>query len=582
VYALGSNTAAARGANRAVCVVLVWSHAASHGDSSRLCGYAVAESKGQGRLDAAAELDMRHCAWGKQTIDQEMMVKQAHNPWRTKMSACLLALLVLPILAQMLGCEVDSYFDPSRTGRFQHTPTTIPILDRIDVIEQEDQVWGQVTSVQPQDLMPSDLSYTLAPGDFLTVELYELFAPRQWTVEARRIDSSGMFRIPEIGDIVAAGLTVQEFEDVIIERLSQFLAAPRVNVVLEEGRAFTYTIYGFVANSGMYTLRDPNLRLIDALAIIGGVPLTTDKIYIIREVPLTEDVRPFYQRDRNGAPRTPTRREDRPVDIDDLIEQLEDQPQPGVMHSPNQRHLVDLDDVAPVRVATAPPVDLDDIREQAAREQMPPAGSQDAFIYVEERGEWVRTRAPREQTAAGRERQPQPEEPAGDQLFVERVIEIPWQRLSRGDSSYNVVIRPNDRIYVEGPTPGLVYISGEIARPGVYDMPQNGGRLTLSRLVAAAGDLGPIAIPERVDLTRIVGPGREATVRVNLAAIRRRTEPDLYLKPNDHIIIGTSWVATPLAVIRNGFRATYGFGFLLDRNFGNDVFGAPPLNRVGQ
>ena len=47
---------------------------------------------------------------------------------------------------------------------------------------------------------------------------------------------------------------------------------------------------------------------------------------------------------------------------------------------------------------------------------------------------------------------------------------------------------------------------------------------------------------------------------------------------DDHIIIGTSWVATPLAIIRNGFRATYGFGFLLDRNFGNDVFGAPPTN----
>ncbi len=37
--------------------------------------------------------------------------------------------------------------------------------------------------------------------------------------------------------------------------------------------------------------------------------------------------------------------------------------------------------------------------------------------------------------------------------------------------------------------------------------------------------------------------------------------------------------ADPAAVVRNGFRASYGFGFLLDRNFGNDVFGAPPTNR---
>jgi hypothetical protein len=48
------------------------------------------------------------------------------------------------------------------------------------------------------------------------------------------------------------------------------------------------------------------------------------------------------------------------------------------------------------------------------------------------------------------------------------------------------------------------------------------------------------------------------------------------MKPDDHIIVGTNFWATPLAIIRSGFRATYGFGFLLDRNFGNDVFGAPP------
>ena len=98
--------------------------------------------------------------------------------------------------------------------------------------------------------------------------------------------------------------------------------------------------------------------------------------------------------------------------------------------------------------------------------------------------------------------------------------------------------------------------------------------------MAAAGGLNQLAIPEKVDLVRIVGRDREATIRLNLAAIRQRTEPDLYVKPDDHIIIGTDFWATPLAVIRNGFRATYGFGFLLDRNFGNDVFGAPPSSRV--
>jgi hypothetical protein len=50
------------------------------------------------------------------------------------------------------------------------------------------------------------------------------------------------------------------------------------------------------------------------------------------------------------------------------------------------------------------------------------------------------------------------------------------------------------------------------------------------------------------------------------------------MKPNDHVLVGTNWFAYPLAIFRNGLRMNYGFGFLLDRNFGNDVFGAPPSN----
>jgi hypothetical protein len=51
--------------------------------------------------------------------------------------------------------------------------------------------------------------------------------------------------------------------------------------------------------------------------------------------------------------------------------------------------------------------------------------------------------------------------------------------------------------------------------------------------------------------------------------------PDVYLKPDDRINVGTNFWAYPLAVVRNGFRVSYGFGFVLDRNFGDEVFGPP-------
>jgi hypothetical protein len=101
-------------------------------------------------------------------------------------------------------------------------------------------------------------------------------------------------------------------------------------------------------------------------------------------------------------------------------------------------------------------------------------------------------------------------------------------------------------------------------------------RLTLTRAVTAAGGLTGVAVPERVDIVRMIGPEQQGFVRVNLRAIEEGTHPDIFLRANDRVNVGSNFWATPLAVIRNGFRASYGFGFIIDRNFGTDIFGVPP------
>ena len=489
----------------------------------------------------------------------------------------LLALVSAVAAGQMLGCEMDNFFDPSKTGRFEFSATSTPILERIDVIEQEEDYWSAATPVTPEDLIPSDLSYRMVPGDYVTVEIFELYAPGQWTTSTRRVDAGGNFRLPELGDVRAAGLTAQEFQDQLDVILREgFIREPQVNVVVEEGSGFRYTIYGAVGAPGVFTLRDPNMRLLDVLAISGGVPPSTKSIYVIRQVPLTEEVVPAWNRDLEREPGMGETTEEPPVDIEELIEDLDSGEgggviNPGILRQDDEP-AIDIDELEPVRISQEPPVDVDEL---AGRGQMPPGG-EDSFIFVEERGEWVRVKGDVATPGDAGYDEGMAAEP---ESILERIIKVPYQKLSKGDSSYNIVIRPSDRIFVELPDQGVIYIDGEIARIGVYGLPST-GRLTLSRLVAAAGGLGPLAIPERVDLIRVVGENREACVRMNLAAIRNRTEPDFYLKPDDHIIIGTSWWATPIAIMRNGFRATYGFGFLLDRNFGNDVFGSPPVSRI--
>src|SRR5262249_47581400 len=128
---------------------------------------------------------------------------------------------------------------------------------------------------------------------------------------------------------------------------------------------------------------------------------------------------------------------------------------------------------------------------------------------------------------------------------------------------------------VPSPPTGLIFIEGQVARPGPQNLSPS-GKETLSQAITSAGGLIGTAIPGRVDLTRRLSGDREVTVRLNLAAIQEKKHPEIYMKPEDQVNVGTNFWALPLAVFRGGFRASYGFGFLLDRNFAGDVFGPDP------
>lgn len=499
-------------------------------------------------------------------VDAAAHARLARGLWR-------LGLLVLSIGCG--GCEVNSFFDPSKTGYFGSSPVTMPILDRISAIEPSTDLWGETSTVTPADLVPSDLSYQLHPGDVLEVRIYELYTPGQFFPATVRIDQGGLIHVPELGAVPAAGKTVPQLQQELVERLAKkVMKNPTVSVNLMEGGALTYVLYGHINQPGRFTLQDPTLRLLDALAMAGGVPLSTRRVYVVRQVAVGSEMRPSWH--KKGGEVKPATTDKPPVDIESLINQLQTddtapaaKPSPGVWAKTGDPP-IDVEDVAPANVQ------LPTVKAGTTPGTTPgtsPTGESSPFVYLPDTKQWVRARPATEPVPNAKPGT----KPEARDLVVERVIEVPYQRLAHGDTSLNLIIRPGDQIYVDGPPTGYVYISGEINAPNAYPLPA-ADPLTLSRFIAMAGGLGALAIPDRVDLVRQVDEGREATIRLNLGAIRRRTEPDVIMKPNDHVLVGTNWFAYPLAVIRNGFRMNYGFGFLLDRNFGNDVFGPPPTN----
>ena len=69
------------------------------------------------------------------------------------------------------------------------------------------------------------------------------------------------------------------------------------------------------------------------------------------------------------------------------------------------------------------------------------------------------------------------------------------------------------------------------------------------------------------EVVRRIGEDRQVYAVVDLDKISSGQQPDIYLKPNDIVRVGTTPVAPFIAAFRNAFRFTYGFGFLYDRNY---------------
>ena len=560
-------------------------------------------------------------------------------------------MLALLAFTALNGCETDGFFDPSRTGYFETTPSAIPILTRLDVIEQA--IDGpEYVNPTPEDLKPGDLSYKFSPGDVLKIQIPSLMQTGQTEIAERVVDQTGDIQLPVINKVQAAGLTTEELQASIEKKLEGIIKNPKAFVSLQEGRAFQFRILGSVDQPGLYALNKPDLRLLDAVATARGASASTTRIFITREK-IAEENKVTYGKKAatpeaqttssttspqtvqpTTTPATPTQAIPSTIDIDQLINELPNSSATPATPAPSSPPTTE-PTAPPTTEPTAPPttepsksrtqlgllqtetrpdppVDIDqlapatlDDRAGQNLQATPVVNSSDAntgekYVFDNASQSWVRTSSttptkandsaavgsvgPGETTTSDPEGAKLKSNEAAEALSRKResakkekyyVIDISYNDLVRGQPNLNIVIRPGDLIYCDSGQVGVVYIDGEISRPGVYNLPTS-GRLTLSRLVAAAGGVSELAIPERCDLVRRLGSDKEACVRVSLAAIRNRAEPDIFLKPDDHVIVGTNFWALPLSRFRRDLSFPNSVGFQLDRNFGNDVFGAPP------
>lgn len=511
-------------------------------------------------------------------------------------------------------------------------PVKLPILEQLDVAEEPTVKWANAMDPTPADLIAEAREYALVAGDAVSVSIFELLVPGQEYTKQLRINELGYINLQNVGNIQVGGLTPSQVEQKIAQMLveQKILPAqpgPQVSVQLLESRAKVFSMLGAVSRPGTYNILANDFRLLDAVAMGGDIPVQPgmDYIYIIRQgtpaaaagsktsttgaapggsVPMVEpgnsgqspleDLNTL-QKQNETAPETkpaapassaPAAGTKGPVYVRPLPTAMAVvEPSGGMMlaqadldaalQPPATTAAATVTAVPATTTAPAKTADqaaLDTAVETTTTKQAyvdgkwVTVGSTQPATGAATTGLALGTGPATSTTVAGTQ-----ESETNDGSTPQRVIKIPIGALREGVSKYNVVIHPGDVINVPTVEPGEFYMMGNIGRPGVYSL--TGRKITLKQAVAAAGNLGPLAIPRRCDLIRRIGKDQEVVIQVNLQKVFDGEQPDIFLKPNDVVNIGTDMIAPFLAVTRNAYRASYGWGFVYDRNLNTNSNG---------
>jgi polysaccharide export outer membrane protein len=514
------------------------------------------------------------------------------------------------------GCS-NKFWEPGDIGRFRQTPAVNLILESLGVAEEAPPVWADAEDPRPIDVMVLETDYAFNPGDTVRISIFELLQDGTPYINDYVVTETGRISIPEVGDIQVEGLTESQLEEEIRQILSpSILKDPYVTVTLLTSQRRTFSILGDgIPAPSRYGIPRYDFRLNDAIATAGGISqFNISNIYVSRRVTGKESVN------------KPSEQEPADLQMPQVPQQFVPPQQPEQLIEPEQEMLKVITPLTKVHtsgpswglvvssaemataqefadVTTPEEVDSSNFIGQAetysakSSSQSPFAPDDNQFEeqlinpaesgrieWIYQDGEWIPVQVGRPDTIQPPVVQKEPTTPLEEQLpenlqwdqigaggVQTRVIKIPADRLSAGDPRYNIVIRPGDCIHVPVDIIGEFCIMGNVNRQGYINI--TGRPMTLKMAIAAAGGLGPLAWPKRCEVIRRISKRKEEIVMVDLDKIAAGEQPDFFIKPNDLINVGTHITARWRAVLRNAFRATYGFGFIYDRNFADRDFG---------
>ena len=105
--------------------------------------------------------------------------------------------------------------------------------------------------------------------------------------------------------------------------------------------------------------------------------------------------------------------------------------------------------------------------------------------------------------------------------------------------SDSAMVYPGDIVLV--PRAPIVYVLGDVAKPGGYAITTNDSRLTVLQAIAMAGSANKTSVKSRVRLIRKNSDGQQE-IPIQLGAMEKGKQPDLTLQADDVLYVPFSWM----------------------------------------
>ena len=121
--------------------------------------------------------------------------------------------------------------------------------------------------------------YVIGPEDVLQIEVW-----REQNLSGKvPVRMDGKISLPLIYDVQAAGLTPLQLQEILVQKLKDFVDSPDVSVTVLEANSFKVYVSGQVKNPGVFKLR-AETNLLQVISMAGGFTdwANQKKILIIR------------------------------------------------------------------------------------------------------------------------------------------------------------------------------------------------------------------------------------------------------------------------------------------------------------